>query len=65
MPDVLRTGGWWPLALIVIVAVGALVTLWFTRLGAANAAWVASSALVLVPPLTQRAPCPPQKVKER
>lgn len=65
LPDVLRTGGWWPLALIVIVAVGALVTLWFTRLGAANAAWVASSALVLVPPLTQRAPCPPQKVKER
>jgi len=65
LPDLLGKGGWWPLALVVVAAVGTLMALWFTRLGAANAAWVASSALVLVPPLTQRAPRPPQKVKER
>lgn len=61
----LAVGRWWPLMVVVVATVGTLVALWFTRLGAANAAWTVSAALVLVPPLSDRAPRPPQKVKER
>lgn len=65
LPELLRTSTWWPLVVIAVATVGTLMALWFTRLGAAHAAWVASAALVGVPPLTLRAPRPPQKVKER
>src|SRR5699024_4761131 len=60
---------WWPLAavaVVVIVVIIAILTVWFTRLGAADAAWAAGAALVLPPPSTYRSrPGPSQKVKER
>src|SRR5699024_7155217 len=46
---------WWPLAavaVVVIVVIIAILTVWFTRLGAADAAWAAGAALVLPPPST-------------
>ncbi|WP_147915280.1 serine/threonine-protein kinase [Ruania zhangjianzhongii] len=38
---------WWPLVVIALAAIGTIAALWFTRLGAANAAWALSAALVL------------------
>ena len=57
---------WWlPLVVIALAAIGTIAALWFTRLGAANAAWVLSAAFVLPTTIDQSGPRPPQKVKER
>lgn len=56
---------WWPLVVIALAAIGTIAALWFTRLGAANAAWAVSAALVLPTTIDLSGPRPPQKVKER
>ena len=57
---------WWlPLVVIALAAIGTIAALWFTRLGAANAAWVLSAAFVLPTTIDQSGHRPPQKVKER
>ena len=47
---------WWPLVVIALAAIGTIAALWFTRLGAANAAWALSAALVLPTTIDYRAP---------
>lgn len=56
---------WWPLVVIALAAIGTIAALWFTRLGAANAAWALSAALVLPTTIDLSGTRPPQKVKER